>query len=97
MELTLENGPDEGDTATLNYVAGPRCDRSSRKATRSSSATRRKRAPEFRYYFADFQRETPLMLLGIFFVAAVLLLARFGGFRALVGAGGQPRGDRALS
>ena len=37
------------------------------------------------YSFADFQRETPLMLLGLLFVIAVLLLARWKGLGAIGG------------
>jgi uncharacterized membrane protein len=40
--------------------------------------------PELRYFFQDFQRERPLMLLAALFASAILLLGRWQGFRALV-------------
>ena len=86
LELTLENGPDKGDTSTLNYVqvpGAPLIEKGDELVVGYSSNAE----PGFEYYFADFQRQTPLKLLGILFVVAVLLLARFGGLRALVGAG----------
>lgn len=41
--------------------------------------------PQFRYYFDDFQRDTPLAALALLFVVAVLALGRWQGLRALVG------------
>jgi uncharacterized membrane protein len=41
--------------------------------------------PGFEYYFNDFQRRTPLLLLAGLFVVAVLALGRFQGLRALLG------------
>jgi uncharacterized membrane protein len=43
--------------------------------------------PGFRYYFNDFQRQTPLIALVVVFVVAVLALGRFQGLRALVALG----------
>ncbi len=40
--------------------------------------------PRFRYYFNDFQRSTPLLMLGLLFAGAVLALGRFQGLRALI-------------
>ena len=85
LELTLENGPNKGETSTLNYVqvpGAPLIEEGDELVVGYSPNA----APGFEYYFADFQRQTPLKLLGIFFVVAVLLLARFGGLRALIGA-----------
>ena len=39
----------------------------------------------FRYYFNDFQRDTPLVVLAVLFVVAVLALGRWQGLRALLG------------
>lgn len=85
LELTLQEGPDEGETATLNYneVPGSTALEVGDQIVAGYSP---EAAPEFRYYFADFQRETPLLLLFVLFAVAVLLLGRFGGFRALLGA-----------
>lgn len=41
--------------------------------------------PEVRYSFADFQRRTPLVLLGLLFAAAVVALGRWRGLLALAG------------
>jgi uncharacterized membrane protein len=41
--------------------------------------------PEFRYYFNDFQRDTPLVALVALFVVAVVALGRWQGLRALLG------------
>jgi uncharacterized membrane protein len=41
--------------------------------------------PEYRYSFSDFQRTQPLLLLGVLFVVAVVLFARWQGVRALAG------------
>ncbi len=43
--------------------------------------------PGFQYYFNDFQRRTPLLLLSALFAVAVLALGRFQGLRALVALG----------
>jgi uncharacterized membrane protein len=40
---------------------------------------------EARYQFADFQRSTPLMLLALLFVAAVVVLGRWRGLLAVAG------------
>jgi uncharacterized membrane protein len=40
---------------------------------------------EFQYRFADFQRRTPLLVLWVLFVAAVVALGRWQGVRALAG------------
>jgi uncharacterized membrane protein len=41
--------------------------------------------PDLRYSFADYQRTSPLILLGVLFFVAVMLLGRFQGVRALAG------------
>jgi uncharacterized membrane protein len=86
LELTLEEGPDEGETTELNYVqvpgSAPLALGDDIVVGHSPDAP-----PEFQYYFADFQRDTPLRVLFIVFVVAVLLLGRWGGLRALIGAG----------
>ncbi len=43
--------------------------------------------PGFQYYFNDFQRRTPLLLLAALFAVAVVALGRFQGVRALVALG----------
>lgn len=39
----------------------------------------------FRYFFNDYQRRTPMLLLAALFVVAVIALGRFQGLRALLG------------
>lgn len=41
--------------------------------------------PQFQYRFSDFQRRTPLTILWVLFVVAVVALGRWQGVRALVG------------
>ena len=41
----------------------------------------------YEYQFDDYQRDRPLLLLGVLFVAAVIALSRFQGVRALLGMG----------
>ncbi len=41
--------------------------------------------PEFRYTFADFQRDPPLVLLAVLFVVVVVAFARWQGVRAIAG------------
>jgi len=86
LELTLQSGPDEGETASLNYVEGPGS-AGLQEGDQIVVGLSPDAPPEFRYYFADFQRTSPMLVLLIFFIAAVLLLGRFGGLRALLGAG----------
>lgn len=86
FDLEVQEGPDAGEGATLNYNQVPgstQLELGAQIVVGFSPDA----APEFRYYFADFQRETPLLLLFLLFAVAVLLLGRFGGFRALLGAG----------
>ncbi len=86
LELELDEGPDAGETTTLNYVETPgAADLSEGDAIVVGLSPQA--PPEFRYYFADFQRESPLLVLLIIFVASVLLLGRLSGLRALIGAG----------
>ncbi|MGY6499761.1 MAG: YibE/F family protein [Acidimicrobiales bacterium] len=43
--------------------------------------------PQLAYQFADFQRTTPMLVLGLLFVVAVVALGRWKGVRALLGVG----------
>jgi uncharacterized membrane protein len=43
--------------------------------------------PGFQYYFADFQRRAPLVLLAVLFGVAVVALGRWQGVRALIALG----------
>jgi uncharacterized membrane protein len=85
ITMAIEEGPDAGGEATLNYVespGAPHLEAGDEIVAGYAPAAE----PPFQYYFADFQRTTPLTLLGLLFVVSVLLLGRFGGLRALLGA-----------
>jgi uncharacterized membrane protein len=84
LELRLDEGPDAGEHRTLSYVetaGAAHLDVGDDIVVGYSPDAPR----DLEYYFADFQRKTPLLLLGLVFVAAVLLLGRFQGVRALIG------------
>ena len=84
---TVSGGGAEGDVARFSLVdsdfslpelaAGDRV-----VLVRNASAP-----PGLEYGFSDFQRATPLLGLVALFVLAVLVFARLGGLRALVGLG----------
>lgn len=86
VSIRIDEGADQGHTATINYVetvGTPHLEEGDDIVAGYSPRA----APEFRYYFADFQRRTPLILLGIVFAASVLLLGHWHGLRALLSAG----------
>jgi uncharacterized membrane protein len=85
VEAEVTSGPGEGDTALFTLFATDfaRPDLSEGDAIvvlRNPNAP-----PEFRYSYADFQRDPPLVLLAVIFVIAVIALGRWKGLRALVG------------
>jgi uncharacterized membrane protein len=87
VTIEIDSGPDDGDRARINYVetvGAPHLEEGDQIVAGYSPEA----APEFRYYFADFQRRTPLRLLTLLFVVAVLLLGRWHGLRALIAAAG---------
>ncbi|MBW3651664.1 MAG: YibE/F family protein, partial [Actinobacteria bacterium] len=87
-EVRLEEGPDAGETISLELQDSPttvRLDPGDRIVL--GRATQPDVPPDLRYTFADFQRERPLALLVLVFVAAVVALGRWRGARALIGLG----------
>ena len=78
----LTSGPDTGETVPLEVSEGPGAprleegDRIIVGLVPGDDAT---------YYFSDFQRRTPLIVLGVVFALAVVALARWRGIMALVG------------
>ncbi|MDP9441113.1 MAG: YibE/F family protein [Actinomycetota bacterium] len=87
-QVRLSEGPDAGDTIPLELQDSPttvRLDPGDRIVL--ARATQPDIPADLRYTFADFQRERPLALLALLFVAAVVALGRWRGARALVGLG----------
>jgi len=85
-EVTFEvtSGSTDGDTATFEIPVYE----ASVKLEPGDAITVGYQAdvdPPFQYYFNDFQRQTPLLVLGALFALAVVLLGRWQGVRALVG------------
>ena len=82
LKIRLTTGPDKGTTIDLeNPIAttSPIFEEGDLLVLGRSTD-----GGEVTYYFADYQRKTPLLLLGLIFVAAVVALARWRGVRALV-------------
>lgn len=81
----IDSGPDAGSTATFGVLdtdlAVPELTGGDRVVLQRNAVV----PEEFRYGFSDFQRDTPLVALAVLFAAAVLLLGRLTGVRALVG------------
>lgn len=87
-EVTVvpSEGPDEGTVVILQVAEGPGSP-PVEEGDRVVLGFTADAPPGSQYYLADFQRETPLVLLAALFVAAVIVLGRVKGFRALVGLG----------
>jgi uncharacterized membrane protein len=87
-EVTVvpSEGPDEGTAVILQVAEGPGSP-PVEEGDRVVLGFTADAPPGSQYYLADFQRETPLVLLAALFVAAVIVLGRVKGFRALVGLG----------
>ena len=82
LAVRLSTGVDKGTTVELENSIGPATpifEKGDLVVLGSSGE-----GGEDTYYFADYQRKTPLLLLGLIFVAAVIALARWRGVRALV-------------
>ncbi len=86
VSARLTSGPDDGDVVELEFPLD------------SGSVTLRAgddvvlnfvpdAPPEARYQFADFQRRTPLLVLGLLFAGVVVALGRLRGLLALAGLG----------
>jgi uncharacterized membrane protein len=84
VRARLDAGPDEGQTVEFEMAesAGVR-------KIAEGDAIRLGHAPGAgqaqQYYFADYQRDLPLALLGLLFAAFVVVLSRWRGLTALVG------------
>lgn len=85
VEVDLTSGPTDGDPASflssLVDFSAPRFAAGDKVVLAFNGL-----APtEFRYSFVEFQREVPLLLIGLGFVAVVIGFGRWKGVRALVG------------
>lgn len=82
----LDEGPEKGQTVVLDITEGP-----DQPTLRAGDRVILGRAAdpgsEVAYYFSDYQRRTPLFLLGLLFAVAVVALARWRGAAALLGLG----------
>ena len=83
-EIRITSGPDEGSTHELDISVGPgnpTLDRGDRIVVgRSPDPTL-----GAVYYFSDYQRRAPLMLLAALFVVVVIAIGRLRGLTALLG------------
>jgi uncharacterized membrane protein len=86
-DVKVTSGPTKGDTATLQIQPGypgapdPKVGDDIRMAYFS-------KAPAgYEYTFDDYQRQTPMVALGLLFIGAVVVLGGFQGIRALIGMG----------
>ncbi|HJR25388.1 MAG TPA: YibE/F family protein, partial [Acidimicrobiales bacterium] len=84
VSFHVSNGPTEGDAAAFQV---PITDASVSFEEGDGIVLIYEAAnePQFQYRFSDFQRRTPLTVLWILFVGAVVALGRWQGVRALVG------------
>ena len=82
----LDSGPEKGESTTLDITESP-----DQPTLRRGDKVLLGRAADpgapVAYFFADYQRRSPLVALGLLFAAAVVGLARWRGAAALVGLG----------
>ncbi len=85
----LTSGPDEGETVPLEVSEGPGAPRLNEgdRIVVGAVPGVGGGAGEATYYFSDYQRRTPMILLGVCFAVAVVALARWRGIMALAGLG----------
>jgi len=83
--VDVTDGPTEGDTTTLQIQPGYPGAPDPQVGDRIRMAYFPKAPTGLEYTFDDYQRRTPMILLGAIFVGAVVLLGGRQGFRALVG------------
>lgn len=80
--VELEEGPDRGEEIAVEVGEGPGAPK-----LREGMPIVVGRAPGVEglsdYYFADYQRDRPLLLLGLLFAGAVVVLGRWRGLAAL--------------
>ncbi len=82
----LDTGPEKGQSTTLNITEGP--DQPTlRRGDRVVLGRADDGTEDVAYYFADYQRRAPLLILGLLFALVVVGLARWRGAAALIGLG----------
>jgi uncharacterized membrane protein len=91
-EVTVEltEGVDSGHTFSFQYSTGRNAgatleDGDRVTVARSEQAEQDQNGRASEYFFVDFQRDRPLLLLGAIFAAAVVALGRWRGLAALAG------------
>ena len=85
VRLRITSGPDEGETHALDISVGPgnpTLERGDRIVVGRSPDTT---LGGPLYYFADYQRRAPLLLLAALFAVVVIAVGRLRGITALVG------------
>ena len=84
VEVRLDEGPDESGTFSFPATAG-----SNQRGFESGDRILVSKAPEGQpgsaYFFADYQRDKPLILLVSLFVIVVIALSRWRGITSLIG------------
>ena len=85
VNVRLTSGPLDGEDVDLEISEGPGSPRLERGDAIVLGRVVGDEAGGDTWYFADFQRRAPLLLLGVLFAAAVVALARWRGILALAG------------
>ena len=80
----LESGPDAGSSVTLT-MAGTQASRAIEVGDEIYVAASQGGPEGTQYFFVDYQRHVPLLLLGALFAVAVVALSRWRGLAALAG------------
>lgn len=90
VAVTLTSGPDDGRIVTLDWTGGggsPILEEGDRIVLGHVTDLPADAPPDADYYFADFQRRTPMIWLALLFAIAVVALGRLRGLRALIALG----------
>lgn len=84
VNVEVEDGPDAGFTFEFNHLSGPE---SRRFATGDKVIVAQANSEEGtpNYYFVDFDRRIPLLILALIFGVVVVALSRLHGFLSLIG------------
>ncbi|CAA9226543.1 MAG: YibE/F family protein [uncultured Acidimicrobiales bacterium] len=87
VSVRVSSGPDEGEPATFFSSLADFRAPSFSAGDRLVLVYNRLAPAPFQYVFVEFQRDTPLLLLGLAFVLVVVAFGRWKGVRALAGLG----------
>lgn len=82
--VKLEGGPDQGDSVDLNVAEGPNA-RHIEVGDPVLVGRAAQGLPGQEYFFLDFQRQAPMLLLAGLFAAFVIALSRWRGLASLIG------------